>query len=148
MVTIRATVANPKQILLPGMFMRAQLPKGIKKGALLIPQSCVTRANRSDKFVYVINQNNKIEQKFIKIGAEIPDYFVVEEGLTSEDRIVVSNLQKIKVDQEVNPIDDALAAQGQQGKPKAEQPKQAEQKEQAAPQEKQAAPEATTKDQK
>lgn len=109
MVTIRATVPNPNQVLLPGMFMRAQLPKGIKKDALLIPQNSVTRANRSDKYVFVIDKDNTIQQKFVQIGAEIPNYFVINSGIDKNDRIVISNLQKIKVGMKVQPISETTA---------------------------------------
>lgn len=109
MVTIRATVPNPNQVLLPGMFMRAQLPKGIKKDALLIPQNSVTRANRSDKYVFVIDKDNTIQQKFVQIGAEIPNYFVIDSGIDKNDRIVISNLQKIKVGMKVQPISETTA---------------------------------------
>lgn len=110
MVTIRATVPNPNQVLLPGMFMRAQLPKGIKKDALLIPQNSVTRANRSDKYVFVIDKDNTIQQKFVQIGAEIPNYFVIDSGIDKNDRIVISNLQKIKVGMKVQPISETTAS--------------------------------------
>ena len=109
MVTIRATVPNPNQVLLPGMFMRAQLPKGIKKDALLIPQNSVTRANRSDQYVFVIDKDNTIQQKFVQIGAEIPNYFVIDSGIDKNDRIVISNLQKIKVGMKVQPISETTA---------------------------------------
>lgn len=109
MVTIRATVPNPNQVLLPGMFMRAQLPKGIKKDALLIPQNSVTRANRSDKYVFVIDKDNTIQQKFVQIGAEIPNYFIIDSGIDKNDRIVISNLQKIKVGMKVQPISETTA---------------------------------------
>lgn len=109
MVTIRATVPNPNQVLLPGMFMRAQLPKGIKKDALLIPQNSVTRANRSDKYVFVIDKDNTVQQKFVQIGAEIPNYFVIDSGIDKNDRIVISNLQKIKVGMKVQPISETTA---------------------------------------
>ena len=110
MVTIRATVPNPNQVLIPGMFMRAQLPKGIKKDALLIPQNSVTRANRSDKYVFVIDKDNTIQQKFVQIGAEIPNYFVIDSGIDKNDRIVISNLQKIKVGMKVQPISETTAS--------------------------------------
>lgn len=105
MVTIRATANNPNHVLLPGMFMRAKIQKGVKKDALTVPQSSVTRANRSEKFVYVIDSDNKIQQKFIEITAEIPGYFVVGSGIEENDRIVVSNIQKVSRGMPVTPVD-------------------------------------------
>ena len=114
MVTIRATVANPNQVLLPGMFMRAKLPKGIKKGAMLVPQNSVIRANRSDTYVFIIDKDNKIQQKYVNIGAEIPNFFVIDSGLNKDDRILVSNIQKVRVGMEVTPIPEENTTQKEQ----------------------------------
>ncbi len=105
MVNLRATANNKDHILLPGMFMRVSLPKGIQKAALTVPLVAVVRANRSDKYVFVIDKDNKIQQKFIQLGPEVGSNVVVLSGIDAGDRIVVSNMQKIQVGMPVNPVD-------------------------------------------
>lgn len=115
MVNIRATAKNSDHILLPGMFMRAKFPKGVQKDALMVPQTAVTRANRSDKFVYVIDENDTIQQKFLELGPEVPGYFIVNKGIAEGDRVVMSNIQKISQPGiKVQPVDEQKS--NQQGK--------------------------------
>lgn len=117
MVNIRATANNPNHILLPGMFMRAKFPKGVQKGALLVPQKSVIRHNRSEKFVYVIDENNTIQQKFLELGPEIPGYFIVNKGISEGDKVVISNLQKIsQIGIKVQPEDASKIAPQQERK--------------------------------
>ena len=122
MVNVRATVPNKKRILLPGMFMRAVMPKGVEKNAVLVPQVAVIRVNRNDKFVYVIDDKDTVQQKFIELGTEIPGYFVVRSGLSAGERVVVANIQKIKPGMPVKPVDADAAKQQEQKQ--AEQPQQ------------------------
>ncbi len=117
MVNIRANANNPDHVLLPGMFMRAKFPKGVQKGALMVPQKSVVRANRSDKFVYVVDENNTIQQKFLELGPEVPGYFIVNKGIAEGDKVVTSNIQKIShVGIPVQPVDANEAKSQQEGK--------------------------------
>ncbi|HLO25656.1 MAG TPA: efflux RND transporter periplasmic adaptor subunit, partial [Geobacteraceae bacterium] len=50
-VTLRAVFPNPKQSLLPGMFVRAVLEEGVNEKAILIPQRGVTRNPKGDAMV-------------------------------------------------------------------------------------------------
>ncbi|MBQ8707087.1 MAG: efflux RND transporter periplasmic adaptor subunit [Succinivibrionaceae bacterium] len=109
MVNLRATANNKDHVLLPGMFMRVKFPKGIQKNAMIIPLVAVVRANRSDKYVFVIDEKNTIQQKFIELGPEVGTNVVVKSGLDENDRVVVTNQQKIRVGMPVNPVDSTKA---------------------------------------
>ncbi len=115
MVNLRATAPNKDRVLLPGMFMRVKLPKGQMKNALVIPLVAVVRANRSDKFVYVIDKENKIGQKFIQLGPQIGlSSVVVNSGLEPGDRVVIANTQKIQLGMPVTPVDSTQQDQSQE----------------------------------
>lgn len=116
MVNLRATANNKDHVLLPGMFMRVKLPKGIQKNAFTVPIVSVIRANRSDKYVWIIDKDNKISQKFIELGPEVGSNVVVKSGIAEGDRIVVSNMQKIKLGDVVEPVDATKPAQEQPAK--------------------------------
>ena len=94
-LTFKATFANPDQILIPGMFARVKIGGEVAKNAILIPQRAVQQL--LDKtFVIVVNAENKAEAKMVKLGNKVGGFWIVEEGLTDEDTVVVEGLTKIQ----------------------------------------------------
>ena len=61
-VVLRALFPNPRRELLPGMFVRAQLTQAVKRDALLVPQRGVTRNQRGDAVVLVVDGNVAAER--------------------------------------------------------------------------------------
>ncbi len=110
-VTLRAIFPNPKQDLLPGMYVRAILTEGVDEAAILIPQRALVRDTRGNASVYVISADNKAEVRPLKVGRTHGTSWVVLEGLTAGDRIVVEGLQKIRSGTPVRVVD--LSGQGQ-----------------------------------
>ena len=95
-VTLRAVFPNPDGILLPGMYVRAMLPTGNIPNAVLITQRAVMRDMRGDPFVYTVNKDNRVERRVIKTGEAIGGDWVVDSGLTSEDKVIVEGLDKVR----------------------------------------------------
>src|SRR5690606_25658101 len=60
-VTLREVLRNPDKVLLPGMFVHAQLVAGLKSEAILVPQQGVTRNARGEPTAMVVNAENKVE---------------------------------------------------------------------------------------
>jgi membrane fusion protein (multidrug efflux system) len=52
-------------------------------------------------YVYVINHEQKLEQRLIKIEVDIPQLFIVKEGLQDDDRILIDGLRKVHAGEEV-----------------------------------------------
>lgn len=96
MVTVRAIFPNPKLDLLPGMYVRAILSEGVDEAAILLPQRALVRDARGNATVYVVNDKNTIELRPIKVGRTQGASWVVLDGLSSGDRVVVEGLQKIR----------------------------------------------------
>jgi membrane fusion protein (multidrug efflux system) len=48
------------------------------------------------KYVYVIDKNNIARTRAITVSAEMPDIFVVSDGLTPDDKILLEGLRKVK----------------------------------------------------
>ncbi|MDR2504110.1 MAG: efflux RND transporter periplasmic adaptor subunit [Deltaproteobacteria bacterium] len=65
-ITMRATVRNPSNLLLPGMFVRAVVAEGITRGALLVPLGAVQRTPRGEAAVLIVNAQNQVEQRIIQ----------------------------------------------------------------------------------
>lgn len=101
-ITLRAVFPNPKDELLPGMFVRARLDEGVNENALLVPQQGITRNPRGDATAMVVGADNKVELRTLTTTQAIGDKWVVTDGLKSGDKIIVTGLQKIKPGVQVN----------------------------------------------
>jgi membrane fusion protein (multidrug efflux system) len=55
--------------------------------------------------VFVVNDENKVEQRKVKLGNTIGSFWVVKEGLHNGDKVVYEGLQKVKPGMTVNPVD-------------------------------------------
>lgn len=54
--------------------------------------------------VYVINDENKVELRRIKVGTTIDSFWLVEEGLKNGEKVIYEGLQKVKPGMTVNPV--------------------------------------------
>lgn len=95
-ITLRAIFPNPKQTLLPGMFVRAILEEGVSEQALLVPQRGVTRNPKGEAMVMVVGAENKVEQRVIKVARTIGDNWLVSEGLKAGDCVILEGIQKAR----------------------------------------------------
>ncbi len=123
-VTLRAVFPNPDKVLLPGMFVHAQLVAGLKSEAILVPQQGVTRNTKGEPTAMVVNAENKVELRPIKTERAVGNRWLVGEGLQPGDRVITEGLQFIQpgVEVEVAPagnVDNRGGAsaqpQGQEG---------------------------------
>ena len=109
-VTLRAEFPNPKGTLLPGMYVRAVLPSGDIPQAITLNQHAVMRDMRGDPYVFVVNKDNKVEQRAIKTGEAIGDQWIVNSGLNAGDRVIVEGIGKVRPGALVAPSEGSAAA--------------------------------------
>lgn len=95
-ITLRAVFPNPNNVLLPGMFVRAIVEEGLNEHAILVPQRGVTRNPAGEATVMVVGNEEKEEQKIIKVARTVGDNWLVSEGLKPGDRVIVEGLQKAR----------------------------------------------------
>lgn len=95
-VTMRAVFPNPKQLLLPGMFVRAILEEGVSDQSILVPQRGVTRNAKGDAVVMLVGAEEKAEPRPIKVVRTVGDSWLVSEGLKAGDRVILEGLQKAR----------------------------------------------------
>lgn len=93
-VTLRTVFPNPRQLLLPGMFVRAVVEEGIRDQAILVPQQGVSRDPAGHAVAMLVGAEGKVEPRTIKIGRAIGDKWLVSEGLQPGDQLIVEGLQK------------------------------------------------------
>ncbi|EIC29949.1 MULTISPECIES: efflux RND transporter periplasmic adaptor subunit [Methylomicrobium] len=98
-IEFRATFPNPDMLLRHGETGTILMAK-LYKNAMLIPQKAVFEI-MDKNYVYVINKENKLEQRLIKIEADIPHLFIIKDGLRDDDRILLEGLRKVHPGEEV-----------------------------------------------
>jgi RND family efflux transporter MFP subunit len=98
----RAVLPNPDLSLLPGLFARLQLPGSGQYRAILIPDEAIGN-DLSQKFVYVVDAENKAQYRTVKLGPLVDGLRVVREGLGPDDRIIVAGLQRVHPGTVVDP---------------------------------------------
>src|SRR5437762_1928458 len=121
-IRYEVTFPNPGNILRPGQFGKVRFVADLKKGAMVIPQEAVNELQGSYQ-VAVVDQDNKVSIRPIKMGERIGAMWEVTEGLKPGDKVVVQGLQKAREGSTVTakdwtPPPDALVSKAdQQNKP-------------------------------
>mgnify|MGYP001251299412 CR=1 FL=1 len=98
---LRVVVPNPDYVLLPGMYVRADLARGVANNAILVPQKAVTRDPRGRTNVMVLGSDNVVELRPIEVSSIVGDQWLVESGLDVGERVIVQGLQKVQPGVEV-----------------------------------------------
>ncbi|KPB14166.1 efflux RND transporter periplasmic adaptor subunit [Pseudomonas amygdali] len=91
-VSLRARFANPKGVLLPGMYVRVRTPQRVDANAILVPQRAVQRSSDGTARVLVIAQDGTVEARPVKTGAMQDSRWQITEGLKAGEQIVVGNM--------------------------------------------------------
>ena len=114
------TFPNPGNMLRPGQFGNVRFVADMKKGAMVIPQEAVNELQGSYQ-VAVVDENNKVSIRPVKMGERIGAMWEVTEGLKPGDKVVVQGLQKAREGSTVTvkdwtPPADALVSKADQQK--------------------------------
>ena len=103
-ITLRALFPNPKNELLPGLFVRARLQEGSTSDAILVPQLAVTRNTRGEATTLVVGAENKVELRVLVTDRAVGNQWLISNGLKAGDQVIVQNLQRIRPGAIVKPI--------------------------------------------
>jgi membrane fusion protein (multidrug efflux system) len=101
-VSLRAQFPNPKRALLPGMYVRARLERGIAEAAIAVPQQAIVRGAEGAS-VMIVGADNKVVAQPVKAEASVGNQWIVSEGLKGGERIIVEGFQKAKPGSPVTP---------------------------------------------
>jgi membrane fusion protein (multidrug efflux system) len=93
---IRAVFANPRGLLLPGMYVRAELVQGTQANGILVPQRAVTRDPTGNATVLVIGPDGKLAPRPLKTERTIGDQWLVTGGLQPGDKVVIEGAQMLQ----------------------------------------------------
>lgn len=101
-VTIRAEFPNPKNILLPGTYVRVRLEQGVRSGTITVPQQAVMRTP-DGSLVMTVNAEGKVTPRPVKTDGSYGTNWIISQGLKEGDTIIVEGLQKAKPGATVKP---------------------------------------------
>lgn len=91
-IAFRASFPNSDKLLKNGETGQVQMKVPVRN-ALVIPQKA-TYEIQDKKYVFVVDKNNVIKSKEITIKGEMPDLYVINSGITVDDKILFEGIQK------------------------------------------------------
>lgn len=93
-IAFRATFPNPKGLLRHGE--TGNIEMGIPlKNAIIIPQKA-TYEILEKKYVFVVDKNNVVHSREINIASEMPDLYILKDGVNENERIMLEGIRKVK----------------------------------------------------
>jgi RND family efflux transporter MFP subunit len=110
----RAIIPNPDGLLAPGLFVRLRLIGSGRYKALLIPDEAI-QSDQAEKFVWLVDDQNRVRYRQVKIGTLHDGLRVVTEGLTPADRVVIHGVQRARPEAVVEPEEKVLAPPAEDG---------------------------------
>lgn len=87
--TIRALFPNPRGLLLPGMYVHAELVEGTQSDAMLVPQRAVTRDEKGRATAMIVGADGKVQPRQLTTSRTIGDNWLVTAGLKPGDKVIV-----------------------------------------------------------
>jgi membrane fusion protein (multidrug efflux system) len=102
-VNIRTLFDNKNGLLLPGMFVRANIAHDRVENAILVPQKAVSRNPDSTTTVMVVGADNVVQPRPVVVTRAVGDQWLVSSGLQVGEQVVVAGLQKIQAGATVAP---------------------------------------------
>ena len=92
-ITLRARFPNPDGQLLPGMYVRALVGQGTRQQALLVPQAAVDRSPKGEAQAWLVDKDGKARLRLFRTARAIGDQWLVLDGLTAGEQVVVAGAQ-------------------------------------------------------
>ena len=94
--TLRIVVPNSKNLLLPGMFLRAVVQEGVMDQAILAPQQGIIRTPKGDPVAWVVDDSGKVQQRPIVLNRTMGTAWLISSGLAAGDRIIVEGMLNVR----------------------------------------------------
>ncbi|MCB8877313.1 efflux RND transporter periplasmic adaptor subunit [Acidisoma silvae] len=101
-LTARALMTNTDLSLLPGMFVRVQVPAGVDSNAILVPDTAIG-SDQAGSYVLVVDAQNEVQQKSVTTSTLVDGLRVVDKGLLPTDKVIVDGLQRAIPGEKVAP---------------------------------------------
>jgi membrane fusion protein (multidrug efflux system) len=109
-VGLRAVFPNPRGDLLPGMYVRARISKGVAATGILAPLPAISRDAKGQPTAFVVGAGDRAEPRVLTVGQTVGDKWLVTSGLKPGDRLIVEGLQKVRPGGALKPAPIAAAS--------------------------------------
>jgi membrane fusion protein (multidrug efflux system) len=93
-IAFRATFPNPDKLLRHGETGNVEMTIPLRN-AIIIPQKA-TYEILEKKYVFVVDKNNVVHSREITIASEMPDLYVIKDGLSENEKILLEGIRKVK----------------------------------------------------
>jgi multidrug efflux system membrane fusion protein len=103
-VKLRAEFANDDEALFPNQFVNVRLLVDTRKGATVVPSAAIQRG-APGTFVYLLNNDQTVTVKPVRLGPASGDRVAIEEGLSPGDSVVIDGADKLRSGAKVVPRD-------------------------------------------
>ena len=94
--TVEITIKNENQRVRPGMFARATLNFGTVENIVVPDMSVIKLAGSGERFVFVVNDNNTVEYRQVRLGQRLDDAYELLSGVNNAERVVVAGQNRLK----------------------------------------------------
>jgi RND family efflux transporter MFP subunit len=99
---LRGIFANPRALILPGMFARVRAPAAEARPALLIPEVAIGY-DQQGPYVMLVDDQKVVARRPVKLGVQVDDDRVIAEGLKGDEWVIVSGLLRAIPGRQVTP---------------------------------------------
>ena len=90
---VRAEVPNPDGLLLPGLYVRVDLPRSQFRNAYLVPQGAVTRGKTDT--LRIVAEDGTFAPREVKIAGARGNQWIVTEGIKPGEMVMVDTLSML-----------------------------------------------------
>lgn len=116
-VTLRARFPNPQSILLPGMFVTANLAQAINKTAYLVPQQAVARDPKGNATLWVVGPGNTAVQRTVVAERTDGQNWVVTQGLAAGEKVITQGVGNLREGAKIKPVPASTPQRTQAARP-------------------------------
>lgn len=99
-----ASFPNKERILRPGQFAKIRIVIDERQEATVVPSRSIFEI-QGQKFIYVIDEYNKVVMRVVTTGPEYNNNVVIESGVNPGETVIYEGLLKVKPDMVVSPIE-------------------------------------------
>ncbi len=92
--SVRAEMANPNHVLLPGQFTKVRLLLDVMENATVVPQKSLIQ-EKGASYIYVMRRDSTVERRYIEVSAEFGNNMVVERGIVPGEMVVTEGVNKL-----------------------------------------------------
>jgi membrane fusion protein, multidrug efflux system len=108
-ILVRGIFDNTDRTLLPGFFVHIRVPiTNEPQMAMLVPNR-ILGSSQEGRTILVVNDQDEVEQRIVKLGAQYGDLRVIESGLKPDERIIVTGAGRAVPGRKVAPTDTVIA---------------------------------------